>query len=98
MICNIIDRRKRPYRWRAVNAVVEATEHDNSVSDADQAPEANVATVVDYDERLSISVQEAVLWAIEQPCDVTLYLYDLGSGPEETIHFDSQTVRFPDQE
>ncbi len=97
MIGNIIDRRKRPYRWRAVNAVVEAIEHDNSVPDADQAVEADVKTVVDYDQRLSVSVRDAVLWAAEQPCEVTLYLYDLGGGPEETVHFDAQAIRFPDE-
>ena len=97
MIGNIIDRRKRPYRWRSVNAVVEAIEHDNSVPDADQAPEARITSVVDYDRRLSISVQDAIQWATEQPCEVTLYLYDSGGGPEETIHFDAQGVRFPDE-
>lgn len=97
MIGNIIDRRKHPYRWRTVNAVVEALEHDNSVSDSDQAEEADVNTVVDYDERLSVSVQEAVLWASGQSCVVTLYLYDLGDGPERTVHFDAQGIRFADE-
>ncbi|MCI3135024.1 hypothetical protein [Phenylobacterium aquaticum] len=97
MIGNIIDRRKRPYRWRAVKAVVEAIEHDNSVPDADQAAEADVNTVVDYHERLSISVRDAILWATELPCEVTLYLYDLGGGPEGTVHFDAQAIRFSDE-
>ena len=38
MITNIIDRRKRPYRFLKVNAIVEAARHDNSVNDADQVP------------------------------------------------------------
>ncbi len=97
MIDNIIDRRKRPYRWRAVNAVMEAIEHDNSVSDSDQAEEAEVRTVVDYDQRLSISVQDAVRWASNQACVVTLYLYDPGDGPERTVHFDAQGIRFSDE-
>ena len=43
MIWNIIDNRRRPYRWREVNAIVEAVEHDNSCPDADQAPESDPA-------------------------------------------------------
>lgn len=41
MIRNIIDRRDRSYRWKTVNAIIEAVEHDNSCADADQAPEAS---------------------------------------------------------
>jgi hypothetical protein len=41
MLWNIIDKRTRPYRWREVNAIVEAVEHDNSCADADQAPESD---------------------------------------------------------
>jgi hypothetical protein len=47
MIWNIIDRREQPYRWREVNAIVEAVEHDNSCRDADQAPEAHPLLVID---------------------------------------------------
>lgn len=35
-IVNIIDRRTRPYRFKVVNAIVEAAWHDNSVADSDQ--------------------------------------------------------------
>jgi hypothetical protein len=35
MIWNIIDRRKRPYRWRVVTAIIEATWHDDSCPDSD---------------------------------------------------------------
>jgi hypothetical protein len=38
MICNIIDKRARPYRWREVNAIIEATSHDNAWADADHQP------------------------------------------------------------
>ena len=33
-----------------------------------------------YDQRESISVSEAVRWATEQTCAVTLYIYDEGDG------------------
>lgn len=38
MIWNIVDRRSRAFRWKLINAIIEAIEHDNSVADADQAP------------------------------------------------------------
>lgn len=94
MIWNIIDRRERQYRWREVNAIVEAVEHDNSCQDADQAPESDVRTVVDYDALEAVSVREAVQWANEQPCPVTLYLYDAGRGFESEEHFHSEGNRF----
>ena len=79
MITNIVDQRKRPYRWQCVNAIIEATWHDNSCADADQAdpkPEHDL----DYAERSSISVAEAIKWASEQKAEVTLFLYDQGEG------------------
>jgi len=96
MIWNIIDRRERPYRWKTVNAVIEAVEHDNSVVDADQAPDADVGLVVDYAHREAVSVQDAIAWANDQPCPVTLYLYDDGAGIDREAHFDAQSIRFPD--
>jgi hypothetical protein len=30
MIWNIVDRRKRPYRWKAITAIIEPTYHDNN--------------------------------------------------------------------
>jgi hypothetical protein len=78
MIYNIIDRRKRPYRWREVNAIIEATSHDNSCEDADKQPAADEDLT--YDERENVSLGEAVAWATSEPCAVTLYLYDKGSG------------------
>ncbi len=80
MLWNISDRRQRPYRWKVVNAIVEAVEHDNSCLDADQAPESDPAVQVLYDALEAVSVNEAVQWAMEQPCPVTLFLYDEGGG------------------
>ena len=94
MIWNIVDRRQRIYRWQRVNAIVEAVEHDNSCADADQAPEAEVTTVVDYDQRENISVADAVTWANQQPCPVTLYLYDEGCGTTNEVHFNAVSDRF----
>ena len=97
MLWNIIDKRTRPYRWREVNAIVEATEHDNSCKDADQAPESDPMKTVDYKALESVSVSEVVKWAASQPCPVTLYLYDLGSGFENEEHFINMAVRFEDE-
>jgi hypothetical protein len=87
MIWNIIDRRKRPYRWAQVNAIIEAVEHDNSCVDADQAPEAAPDKVIDYDQLEGISVEQAVTWANQQDAAVTLYLYDVGTGTTGSGHF-----------
>lgn len=89
MIWNIVDRRKRDYRSKAVNAIIEALEHDNSCSDADQAPEADVSIVLDYEQLEGVSVQQAVAWASQQKCPVTLYLYDEGSGTTSEEHFEA---------
>lgn len=78
MIWNIIDRRSRPYRWKRINAIIEATENDNSVRDADQAPDAPQTELILYDEREGISIAEAVKWASAQRRPVTLYIYDEG--------------------
>ncbi|MFL6728027.1 MAG: hypothetical protein ACJ8FS_16165 [Sphingomicrobium sp.] len=78
MIWNLIDRRKRQYRWKSVNAIIEAVEHDNACEDADQAPDD--ADGILYAERASISVADAVAWANEETSAVTLYLYDEGDG------------------
>ena len=78
MISNIINRRKRPYRWKRVNAVIEATSNDWNVADSDeQAPGPNDIV---YADRRDISVEEAVAWASAEPSPVTLYLYDEGDG------------------
>lgn len=78
MLWNIIDNRKRRYRWKSVNAIVEAVEHDNACADADQAKASEQP--VTYDALEAVSVNDAIRWALEQPSPVTLYLYDDGEG------------------
>jgi hypothetical protein len=78
MIWNIIDRRTRPFRWKCVNAIIEATCHDNTVRDSDEAPETPGDVI--YDRRESVTLAEAVQWANEQTCPITLYIYDEGGG------------------
>ncbi|MEK6637076.1 MAG: hypothetical protein AABY88_03220 [Pseudomonadota bacterium] len=94
MIWNIIDHRKRVYRWKLVNAVIEAVEHDNSCADADQAPDYDVMEVIDYDQKEGVSVSEAIKWANQKNCPVTLYLYDNGSGTTDMGHFNARNERF----
>lgn len=72
MIWNIIDERKRHYRWKLVHAAIEPTWHDNRCADADQAERWNGES--EYDERKNVSVAEAVAWASQFPFPVTLYL------------------------
>ncbi len=98
MLWNIIDKRTRPYRWREVNAIVEATEHDNCCNDSDQAPQSDPSLTVDYEALEAVSVAEAVLWAEGKPCPVTLYLYDLGHGFANEEHFTNVGVRFGDED
>ena len=78
MIWNIIDRRKRRYRWKRINAIIEPTFHDNSCLDSDQTEEDPDAGV--YEQREGISLAEAVTWATTKPYAVTLFLYDEGRG------------------
>ncbi len=78
MIFNVIDNRKRRHRWKRVNAVIEATAHDNSVNDADTVPDS--PDDITYEEREGVSLQEAIVWADAQPSAVTLFLYDEGEG------------------
>lgn len=77
-----------------MNAIVEAVEHDNSCVDADQAPEADTSAVVIYDQLEGVSIQEAVAWANQQTCPVTLYLYDEGKGTTSEGHFNEASNRF----
>lgn len=78
MIFNIVDRRKRPFRWREINAIIEATAHDNAANDSDQVP--STMEDITYDELEGVSLQEAIAWADSQLSAVTLYLYDKGKG------------------
>jgi len=83
VITNIIDRRTRPYRWRKVNAVAEATSNDHNVPDSDlQEYQANDLV---YDELLGCPLSEVIAWGQQFESAVTLYLYDEGGGPERTV-------------
>ena len=79
MIWNIIDRRKRKYRWKSITAILEPISHDNSCADSDQADEPD-EPFASYDQLDETSLADAVTWAQSQPFAVTLYLYDLGDG------------------
>ena len=79
MIFNIIDERKRRYRWKKVTAIVEPTYHDNSVQDSDQAGMPEPGFTI-YDQREEISLADAIIWATSLPFEATLSLYDLGEG------------------
>jgi hypothetical protein len=78
MIANILDRRKRPFRWKRVDAIIEPTWHDNACADSDQATKDDREPI--YDERKGISLADAVTWAQALPLEVTLYLYDEGGN------------------
>jgi hypothetical protein len=95
MICNVIDRRSRPYRWKRVNAVIEAVAHDNSCRDADQTGEASPHDVLDHDHRDGLCVHDAIAWANDQRCPVTLYIYDCGEREDtRRAHFEATESRF----
>jgi hypothetical protein len=68
----------RRFRWKQITAIIEPTRHDNGADDADQADDKGDSLV--YDHRPAISITDAIAWATAIPEDVTLYLYDLGSG------------------
>ena len=76
-IVNIIDGRRHEYRWKTINAIVEAAWHDNSCKDSDQVPSDDGPR---YAEREHISVQAAIEWAQSYKTPVTLYLYDRDGG------------------
>jgi len=80
MIVNIVDSRTRKYRWKRVQAIVEAVWHDNACNDSDQADVGDELdeSYVLYEERNNLSLTEAVAWAMSLSCPVTLYLYDPG--------------------
>lgn len=77
-LLNIIDHRKRPYRFLKINAVIEPTRHDNRVKDADQADGKD--NWLGYDEREHITLNEALSWAAGHADDVTLFIYDEDGG------------------
>jgi hypothetical protein len=78
MIWNIIDNRKRRYRWKRINAIIEPTSHDNSCRDSDHAEEDPDPKM--YEQRECISLAGAVEWANSKPYAVTLFLYDEECG------------------
>ena len=84
MIANIIDRRKRRYRWKSVDVVIEATAYDNTITDSDQSEEAPEEFVL-VESRNRIPLGEAITWANGSGFPVTLFIYDAGanSDPEE---------------
>ncbi|HTV27597.1 MAG TPA: hypothetical protein VMF32_07420 [Xanthobacteraceae bacterium] len=83
MITNIIDKRKRQYRFLKINAIVEAAWHDNTVRDADQAPSSENGGPL-YEEREHISLSNAITWATGFAEPVTLFLYDEDAGIHES--------------
>jgi hypothetical protein len=82
MITNIIDKRKRRYRFLKINAVVEAAWHDNAAKDSDRAPSCENDGPA-YEEREHIALSEAVTWASAFAEPVTLFLYDEDAGITE---------------
>lgn len=80
MITNILDRRTAVHRWSSVDAVAEATWHDNIKEATATHDNADASTAVGdtFEIRGGISVAEAVTWASAFPDEVTLYLYDAG--------------------
>lgn len=76
-IVNIIDRRKRKYRFYTVNAIIEAAWHDNSCTDSDQIDDIRGP---DYEEKEHIQLHEAIEWANGIDAPVTLYVYDQTDG------------------
>ena len=82
MLLNIIDRRKQPYRFKKVNAVIEPTRHDNKVKGADRAPRSPKMDNlwIGCDDQEHVSLLDAVVWASMHPDHVTLYLYDPNDG------------------
>lgn len=82
MLTNIVDRRKRPYRFMKINAVIEPARHDNSVKDSDKAkPSRKMDKAwIGYDEKEHVSLADALMWATNHKDEVTLYLYDQNDG------------------
>jgi len=81
MITNILDRRTHSHVWRNIDAVAEATWHDN-------APEGTLehdraARDAAHDDvfaiRSNLPLSAAVMWAQALNDEITLYLYDAGT-------------------
>ena len=89
-IANIVDRRKRTYRFQKINAIIEAAWHDNSCPGADRLPNDGGP---DYSEREHITLSDAVSWAESYSTPVTLYLYDEDDG----IYLTTETPNMDDR-
>ena len=79
MILNVIDGRRRRYRWKSVNAIAEPTWHDNAAPDSDETGPVHGES--EHEERKQLSVADAIAWAQTLPFPVTLYLYDSDKEP-----------------
>jgi hypothetical protein len=88
VITNIVDQRKRRHRWKRVHVVAEATWHDNSVTDADQAAPGDES--VDYDEMDDVTLAHAIVWGQGLPGEVTLFIYD---ASDPSLNAGSTTTR-----
>jgi hypothetical protein len=66
-----------------------------SASNADQAEEMPPVVLADHDRRDNVSVREAIHWANQARCPVTLYIYDANDGTTE-LHFNLMEKRFPE--
>ena len=77
-LVNIVDFRANSYRFRKIDAVVEATWHDNRIKNADHVTYVAVAggDGPHYAKRSAISVSEAIEWADTFFTAVTLSLHD----------------------
>ena len=79
-LVNIVDNRKRRYRFHKVNAIIEAAWHDNSCKDSDRVNSNPDNDGPAYEEAEHITLEAAVAWANKFKNDVTLYLYDEDGG------------------
>jgi hypothetical protein len=92
MIANIVDRRKRQYRWQSVDIIIEPTWHDHSCPDSDEAAQHD--TEPTYIARKAMSLADAVTWASTFPVPMTLYIYDNGSDEVPDLplsHFETES-------
>lgn len=81
MLINVIDERKRKYRFKKINAVIESAWHDNRCKDADQIKKPRGGDKwIGYDEVKHTTVENAMKWAAAFELPVTLYLYDKDRG------------------
>ncbi len=77
-IVNIVDRRKRKYRFIKINAIIEAAWHDNSCKDSDQIRSGGAGPA--YEDREHITLAEAITWGQSFEAPVTLFVYDEDGG------------------